>query len=97
MQATHQIQPYDVQRGPDAPAGEASAAHADLPVNVHAYERLASVLVGGALVVRGLAHRGRGRSLLVVGSGLVYRGVTGHCHVYDFLRVSTAEGRRLRA
>jgi uncharacterized membrane protein len=63
-------------------------------VNVHEIERLGSALLGGGLVVCG-ARRGSlsGLLLAAIGGGLVYRGVTGHCSVYQQLGVDTAQKR----
>jgi uncharacterized membrane protein len=56
--------------------------------NVGDVERMASVAVGGALMLMGL-RGGLARMLLLEGLGgaLVYRGVTGHCHLYDALGI----------
>lgn len=98
MQATHQMQPYDVPNSAPTPRelDDASRAHtgsgsALLNVNVHATERLASTLIGGILLARGLTQpSGTRRLLAVLGSGLLFRGVTGHCHVYRWLNLNTA-------
>lgn len=63
-------------------------------INVHRNERLVSALAGGFIVAWGLAHRSRSaKAVALLGSGLVYRGVSGHCHLYGALGVNTAEGR----
>lgn len=105
MQAHHESQPYDVPSS-QAAAGDslwtpapdaivrASAPRDDLAqaaINVHGLERLASGLVGGLLLARGIAAHGPlNRLMALVGSALVYRGVSGHCHLYQALGVDTA-------
>jgi hypothetical protein len=108
MQANHAIQPYDsssslgarVPTSSGAPesmwapaaraAREAIAPHA----NVHGLERLASSLVGGMLLARGVAtHTVASKLLTLVGSALVYRGISGHCHLYQALGIDTAGAR----
>ncbi|HZN69605.1 MAG TPA: SRPBCC family protein [Tepidisphaeraceae bacterium] len=61
-------------------------------MNVAQTERVVSTVVGGAIALAGLKMRSLpGLLLAAVGGGLVYRGVTGHCHMYDALGVNTAE------
>jgi uncharacterized membrane protein len=60
-------------------------------VNVGPGERLASLLGGGALVVCGLSRGSKsGLALTLIGGGLLYRGLTGHCHAYQALGYSSA-------
>lgn len=60
--------------------------------NVHDYERYASAIGGGALAVYGLTRGSLGGIILAaIGGGLLYRGTTGHCNVYEALGVNTAE------
>ncbi len=60
-------------------------------VNVGSYERWASAIGGGALTAYGLTRRSRSGLLLsVLGAGMLYRGTTGHCNVYEALGVDTA-------
>src|SRR4051812_13137846 len=60
-------------------------------VNVGQTERWASGLAGGALALYGLTRRTWGGVVLaLVGGTLIYRGSTGHCHMYDMLGVNTA-------
>jgi uncharacterized membrane protein len=64
-------------------------------VNVHDLERIASLVGGLGCVATGLVRRGWvGAALATLGGSLIHRGVTGHCHVYSALRVSTAHGVR---
>jgi len=64
-----------------------SSAH----VNVGSAERLFSVAAGGVLTLTGLS-RGTlcGLGLAGLGGALLYRGFTGHCHLYGALCVNTA-------
>lgn len=57
-------------------------------INVPMEERIASGLAGGALVALGLT-RGSWGGLIVAaaGGGLLYRGVTGHCMLYQMLGI----------
>ena len=61
-------------------------------VNVGQPERWASALGGGALALYGLT-RGTlgGVALALAGGALVYRGVSGHCNLYEAMGVSSAE------
>ncbi len=66
-------------------------SHSD--VNIHDFERIGSALVGGGLAAYGLGRGGVcGLILAASGAALVYRGVSGHCMVYDQLGINTAEG-----
>jgi len=63
----------------------------DTTKNVGDNERLVSALAGSGLITYGVAKRGvMGAVLSLVGSGLLYRGATGHCHVYSAVDKSTA-------
>jgi uncharacterized membrane protein len=57
--------------------------------NVGMDERHVSLMLGGALAALGL-FRLRPMSLLL-GSGLIYRGMTGHCSAYQALGIDTNE------
>lgn len=62
--------------------------------NINDAERVASVIGGGTLVAWGLARRKwDGLLLAAVGGGLMYRGATGHCDVYQSLGLNTAKRR----
>lgn len=59
--------------------------------NVSETERLVSAVAGGALALYGLARGSlSGWALALIGGSLVYRGVTGHCSMYQALGVDTA-------
>lgn len=60
-------------------------------VNVGEAERWLSMVGGGALLVYGL-RRSIGSLMLALGGGaLLYRGLSGHCAVYDTLGINTAD------
>ena len=62
-------------------------------INVHPAERWLSVAGGSALVVYGLKRRSLGGlALALLGGGLIYRGVKGHCQAYAALGINTARG-----
>lgn len=62
----------------------------DLSPNVGTPERVASTVAGGAMVAFGFKQGGIGGSLLsLVGAGMLLRGTTGHCHVYDAVGMDT--------
>jgi uncharacterized membrane protein len=65
--------------------------------NVSRAERLASCIGGGVLAAYGLRKRSwTGMGLAALGGALVYRGVTGHCDVYQALGVNTSRRSRGR-
>ncbi|HMF56497.1 MAG TPA: SRPBCC family protein [Pyrinomonadaceae bacterium] len=75
--------------------GEINLQPGDGSVNVGEVERWASAIGGGALALYGLARgfqRGAwdGFVLALVGGALVYRGVSGHCDLYQAIGVNTA-------
>src|SRR6476660_9442670 len=66
--------------------GRRSPARADIKPdgNVGDTERWISVAGGGLLVLVGLSRRSlAGLTAAGVGAGLIYRGLTGHCHVFS--------------
>jgi Protein of unknown function (DUF2892) len=55
-------------------------------VNVSDVERVVSLVVGGALIVRGLQKMDvLPLALAVIGAGLIFRGASGHCGLYHAL------------
>jgi uncharacterized membrane protein len=64
-------------------------------VNVAGIERWASALGGAALAAYGIKQlkdrSPAGAALAAAGSALMYRGATGHCHVYAAARINTAD------
>jgi uncharacterized membrane protein len=60
--------------------------------NVGTLERWGSVLGGAALAAYGLKRRTLGgAALALLGGGLVYRGMTGRCQLYQVLGINTAQ------
>lgn len=60
-------------------------------VNVSQRERAASAVLGATVLALGLRRGPLGKAVLgLVGGSLLYRGATGHCHVYDSLGLSSA-------
>jgi uncharacterized membrane protein len=67
----------------------ASALPADGPVNVGDRERWLSLLSGGLLALYTM-RRSPGIVVLLVGAGaLLYRGLRGHCALYQTMGIST--------
>lgn len=64
-------------------------------VNVGSTERLVSALGGGAMTLFGLSRGGLPGLLAAgVGAGLLYRGMSGHCAVYQAMGVQTKSSGR---
>ncbi len=62
--------------------------------NVNETERLASIVGGGTLIAWGLGRRKwDGLAFAALGAGFLYRGVTGHCDLYQAIGVNTAKRR----
>jgi uncharacterized membrane protein len=62
----------------------------DTTQNVNRVERAASAIAGGAMLAYGVKQGGVGGTILsILGGGMLVRGATGHCHVYDALGVDT--------
>ena len=67
-------------------------------VNVGQMERLASVIAGGTiLMTMGGLRSLRGAAATAIGSGLIWRGLSGHCGLYQRIGVDTAEEERARS
>lgn len=66
-------------------------SQADSPdQNVNNAERVASAVAGSALVAFGLKQGGLvGTVLTIMGGGLLHRGTTGHCYLYDAAGINT--------
>lgn len=60
-------------------------------INVGDYERFGSLLVGGALAAYGIS-RSPGLVAALVGGALIYRGLSGHCSLYQAIGANTAAG-----
>src|SRR5436190_5437460 len=69
--------------------------NANAHINVGTSERQASLWGGGLMVLYGLT-RGTTKGLLLagVGAALAYRGATGHCDVYQALKMTSNTRRR---
>jgi hypothetical protein len=64
-------------------------------VNVGDVERVVSVMGGGVLTLFAASRGGlTGLGLAILGGGLIYRGVTGHCEAYHGLGVDTTDAGR---
>lgn len=64
-------------------------------VNVGVEERKLSLISGGALTLLGLVHgHWSGFLLMGAGAGLIYRGISGHCQLYQALHIDTAQGEQ---
>jgi uncharacterized membrane protein len=91
-QASHLQSGSSLQQG-DGPALSRSTAEPgrSRKINVHDAERVASIIAGTWLVARSLQparlHRAPGA---LAGAAFLVRGLTGHCHTYAALGVSTA-------
>lgn len=71
-----------------------SLEHPD--VNLGDVERVVSVMSGGVLTLFGAVRGGlAGLGLAVLGGGLIYRGVTGHCEAYHSLGIDTSDRAEL--
>lgn len=58
--------------------------------NVSRVERTASIFGGGALMLAGLSQRSfKGLLLSAIGGAVIYRGVSGHCQVYQALGINS--------
>ena len=77
----------------EAPRTRSASRHSRAErTNVNDIERVLSVAAGGALAAYALKKRDVSALLVgLLGGALVERGVTGHCHVYGALGMSTAE------
>jgi len=64
---------------------------ADTSKNVSDNERVVSGVAGAGLIAYGLSKGGAfGAMMSLLGGGLLYRGATGHCHMYSAMDKSTA-------
>ena len=57
-------------------------------VNMNENERMFSMVAGGALVLWGLSRMPKGMLVLMAGGAYaIYRGMNGHCHIYEQLGI----------
>jgi uncharacterized membrane protein len=76
----------------EVPYARQAEPPASSPINVAGWERIASGIGGGYLIVKGLDRGGLlGLGMAGTGAALVYRGLTGHCHLYEALGISTVQ------
>ena len=69
--------------------------HSERMVNVGETERIVSAIAGGALVVFGLSRMSLGGLVVAgIGGALGFRGVTGHCDLYERLGINAGSARR---
>ena len=88
----------DRQTLSNTPWGSRRTNRGSEELNVGEEERWVSAVGGGALAVVGLMRGGwSGALLALLGGGLVYRGVTGHCDLYERLEINTARRKGPRA
>ena len=87
--------PVDHARSQHRPGVAPHSSHTPVSVNVGDGERLVSVSAGAILTGIGLTRRDLPGLLIAgLGSALVYRGVSGHCDVYESMNVDTANSGR---
>ena len=89
----------DLPLGQQAPdrlidhGGDAYARQGHSSPNVGSSERAISTAAGALLAVVGLSRRSLpGALIAAVGGSLIYRGITGYCHMYGALGMNTAQG-----
>ena len=88
----------DRQTLSNPPWGSGSTDGRNKELNVGEEERWVSAIGGGALAMFGLMRGGwSGVLLALLGGGLVYRGVTGHCDMYERLNINTTLRKGPRA
>ena len=62
----------------------------DMTPNVNSTERIVSAAAGGALLAYGIRNGGLlGTVTSVLGGAMLFRGATGHCHLYDAAGINT--------
>lgn len=77
---------------PYSPPSASDSGACALQQNVGAQERVACTMGGAGLILGGLFQSGVKQALmLMAGGALLYRGVSGHCHLYDRLGIDTRE------
>ncbi|NJN19466.1 MAG: DUF2892 domain-containing protein [Oscillochloris sp.] len=74
---------------------DAAVAHPpQRPSNVRDSERIASTMAGGAMAFYGLREARERMPALLVGGYLLYRGISGHCPIYESLDINTEASAR---
>jgi len=88
----NQKNPGNSQSESDAGNKGGSTQHEREQINVNETERQLSMIGGTVLVVCGLLRGSlSGLALAAIGGGLIYRGQTGHCHLYEAIEYSSVE------
>ena len=68
----------------------------DMSPNVNKTERIVSAAAGGGLIAFGIKTGGvTGTLLSVLGGALLFRGATGHCHLYEAAGINTSRDEPL--
>jgi uncharacterized membrane protein len=81
----------DIREQRRYPDGDPATRAPANEINVNETERVVSGVVGGALTLLGLSRRSvPGLLMAGIGGAMVYRSVTGHCHLYGALGINTA-------
>ena len=77
---------------PRSGSDQEPCCHSGEVVNLGDTERVVSTVVGAAAVLYGLSRLSLSSIVaLVAGGALLYRGMTGHCSLYEALDVSTVD------
>ena len=76
---------------PLANSRELDSIREELHLNVPFNERIGSIAAGAALIGLALWRRRGGSLLLIGGAALLHRGITGHCQVYEKLRINSRQ------
>lgn len=85
------VRNLDALEKPVLPFSGGPVEHSSPGVNVGSTERLVSAVGGALLAAYGVSRVSPiGLALAAIGGSLVYRGATGHCALYDALRMNTA-------
>jgi uncharacterized membrane protein len=78
----------------DQPGVHPPQTHKPAKINISPTEREFSLIGGAGLVLFGLYRRSLGGlGLAALGAALVERGITGHCHGYQLLKIDTSQPR----
>jgi uncharacterized membrane protein len=73
-------------------SSESSCCTLNLEQNVGSAERVVSIIGGASCVVGGLVRGGlSGAALAIIGGGLLFRGLSGHCCAYQALGIDTRD------
>ena len=87
-------QRIDSTAGGSQPFGWHESEDSNSQVNVGRIERWMSLVAGGVLAAYAIKRRTPGSGMAALAAGeLMYRGATGHCHLYQALGINHGEGR----